>query len=152
FVAHALGLIDTSVIRPLRVAVDAGNGMAGKVLPAVFAQLPCELLPLYFELEGSFPHHEANPIEPENIKDLQAAVITHNADLGVAFDGDADRMFMLDERGQFISGDMIVAMVSQIMLQKYPGSAIVYNLICSRTVPEVIQAAGGVPLRSRVGH
>ena len=112
FVEHALSLIDVELIRPLKVAIDAGNGMAGKILPLVFAQLPCELVPLYFELDGTFPNHDANPIEPQNIKDLQAAVLTHSADLGVAFDGDADRMFMLDERAQFIGGDMVTAMVA----------------------------------------
>jgi phosphomannomutase len=152
FVEHALSLIDLDLIRPLKVAIDAGNGMAGKILPLVFALLPCELVPLYFELDGTFPNHDANPIEPQNIKDLQAAVLTHGADLGVAFDGDADRMFMLDERGQFIGGDMVTAMVAQALLAKHPGAAVVYNLICSRTVPEVIVAAGGQPIRSRVGH
>jgi phosphomannomutase len=139
-------------VRPLKIAVDAGNGMAGKIVPLVFQRLPCELVPLYFELDGTFPNHEANPLEPQNIKDLQAAVLTHNADLGIAFDGDADRMFMLDERAQFIGGDMVTAIVAQALLAKHPGSAVVYNLICSRTVPEVIVGAGGRPIRSRVGH
>ena len=152
FVAHALSLIDVSVVKPLRIAVDAGNGMAGKIVPRVFDQLPCELLPLYFELDGTFPNHEANPIEPENIRDLQAAVLTQGAAMGIAFDGDADRMFMLDERGQFVGGDMVTAMVARALLDKHPGAAVVYNLISSRTVPEVIERAGGVPIRSRVGH
>jgi phosphomannomutase len=145
-------MIDLSVIRPYTVAVDAGNGMAGKIVPPVFDRLPCTLIPLYFELDGTFPNHEANPIEPENIKDLQAAVLTKNADIGIAFDGDADRMFIIDDRGQFVGGDMVTAMVSKAMLEKHPGAPIVYNLICSRTVPETIEAAGGVPVRSRVGH
>lgn len=152
FVDHALSMIDTSVLRPFTIAVDAGNGMAGKIVPRVFDRLPCELIPLYFELDGTFPNHEANPIEPENIKDLQAAVLTRGADFGIAFDGDADRMFVIDERGQFVGGDMVTAMVSQILLQKHPGAPVVYNLICSRTVPETIERAGGVPIRSRVGH
>jgi len=152
FVEHALSMIDLSVIQPYTVAVDAGNGMAGKIVPPVFERLPCTLIPLYFELDGTFPNHEANPIEPENIKDLQAAVLTQNADIGIAFDGDADRMFIIDDRGQFVGGDMVTAMVSKAMLEKHPGAAIVYNLICSRTVPETIEAAGGVPVRSRVGH
>jgi phosphomannomutase len=121
-------------------------------VPPVFERLPCTLIPLYFELDGTFPNHEANPIEPENIKDLQAAVLTKNADIGIAFDGDADRMFIIDDRGQFVGGDMVTAMVSKAMLEKHPGAPIVYNLICSRTVPETIEAAGGVPVRSRVGH
>jgi phosphomannomutase len=152
FVEHALSMIDLSVIRPYTVAVDAGNGMAGKIVPPVFERLPCTLIPLYFELDGTFPNHEANPIEPENIKDLQAAVLTKNADIGIAFDGDADRMFIIDNRGQFVGGDMVTAMVSKAMLEKHPGASVVYNLICSRTVPETIEAAGGVPVRSRVGH
>jgi len=152
FVAHALEMIDLGAIRPMKVAVDAGNGMAGKIIPEVFKQLPGELIPLYFELDGSFPNHDANPLELENVRDLRRAVLTEGADIGVAFDGDADRMFLLDERGQFISGDMVTAMVAQRLLAKHPGSSIVYNLICSRTVPEVIEAAGGVPVRSRVGH
>ncbi len=152
FVEHALSMIDLSVIRPYTVAVDAGNGMAGKIVPPVFERLPCTLIPLYFELDGTFPNHEANPIEPENIKDLQATVLTQNADIGIAFDGDADRMFIIDDRGQFVGGDMVTAMVAKAMLEKHPGAAVVYNLICSRTVPETIEAAGGVPVRSRVGH
>jgi phosphomannomutase len=152
FVEHALSMIDVSVLRPFKIAVDAGNGMAGKIVPKVFERIPCELIPLYFELDGTFPNHEANPIEPENIKDLQAAILTKGADFGIAFDGDADRMFVIDERAQFVGGDMVTAMVSQILLRKHPGAAVVYNLICSRTVPETITAAGGKPVRARVGH
>jgi phosphomannomutase len=152
FVEHALSMIDLSVLRPYTVAVDAGNGMAGKIVPLVFERLPGTLIPLYFELDGTFPNHEANPIEPENIKDLQATVLTKDADIGIAFDGDADRMFIIDDRGQFVGGDMVTAMVARAMLEKEPGAAVVYNLICSRTVPETIEAAGGVPIRSRVGH
>jgi phosphomannomutase len=152
YAAFLLGQIDTEKIRPLRIAVDAGNGMAGNTVPRVFDRLPCEIVPLYFELDGTFPNHEANPIEPENIKDLQQAVLEHNCDLGVAFDGDADRMFLIDERGQFVGGDMTTAMVSVVMLKRHPGSPIVYNLICSRSVPETIEKNGGKPVRSRVGH
>jgi phosphomannomutase len=152
FVEHALSQIDLTVIQPYRIAIDAGNGMAGKIIPPVFERLPCELIPLYFELDGSFPNHEANPLEPENIKDLQAKVIAQGLDMGIAFDGDADRMFIVDEHGKFVGGDMVTALVAQNLLRKYPGSAVVYNLICSRTVPEVIEEAGGRPIRSRVGH
>lgn len=152
YAEHALSMIDLSVIKPLKIAVDAGNGMAGKLAPAVFERLPIEIVPLYFELDGTFPNHEANPIEPENIRDLQRAVVEHGCDLGVAFDGDADRMFLVDEHGTFIGGDMTLAMVATQMLKKHPGSAIVYNLICSRTVPEVISENSGRPIRSRVGH
>lgn len=149
---HALQMIDVSQIKPMKIAVDAGNGMAGKLAPAAFDRLPIEIVPLYFELDGTFPNHEANPIEPENIRDLQRAVVEQGCDFGVAFDGDADRMFLIDEDGTFISGDMTLAMVAVQMLKKHPGSAIVYNLICSRTVPELIQELGGRPIRSRVGH
>lgn len=152
YAGHALGIIDINKIRPLKIAVDAGNGMAGKLTPPVFAKLPLEIVPLYFELDGTFPNHEANPIEPENIHDLQRAVVEHGCDLGVAFDGDADRMFLIDENGTFIGGDMTTAMVSLQMLKKNPGSTIVYNLICSRTVPEIIEDHGGTAIRSRVGH
>jgi phosphomannomutase len=152
YAEHALGMIDTSIIKPLKIAVDAGNGMAGKLTPPIFERLPLEIVPLYFELDGTFPNHEANPIEPENIRDLQRAVVEQGCDLGVAFDGDADRMFLIDENGTFIGGDMTTAMVSIQMLKKNPGSAVVYNLICSRTVPEIIEEHGGRAIRSRVGH
>jgi len=132
--------------------VDAGNGMAGMMLPRVFAKLPCELIPLYFELDGSFPNHPASPIEPENTEDLRRIVPERGCDMGVAFDGDADRMFLIDEKGEFVGGDMTTAMVAIEMLEREPGAAIVYNLICSRSVPEVIKEHGGRPIRSRVGH
>lgn len=152
YAEHVLGIVDPAKIRPMKIAVDAGNGMAGKLTPPVFDRLPIEIVPLYFELDGTFPNHEANPIEPENIRDLQRAVVEQGCDLGVAFDGDADRMFLIDENGQFIGGDMTTAMVSLQMLKKHPGSSIVYNLICSRTVPEIIEEHGGTATRSRVGH
>ena len=152
YVRHALGFIDVGKLRPLKVVADAGNGMAGMTLPRVFAELPCELIPLYFELDGSFPNHEANPIEPENIVDLQRTVRESGADLGVAFDGDADRMFLIDERGTFIGGDMVTAMVAQSTLRHHPGATIVYNLICSRSVPQTIERLGGKAVRERVGH
>jgi phosphomannomutase len=146
------GLVDVSRIRSLKVAIDAGNGMAGLTVPAVFAPLPVEVVPLFFELDGTFPNHEANPIEPDNIRDLQRAVVEHGCDFGAAFDGDADRMFLIDERGAFVGGDMVTAMVAVKLLERSPGAAVVYNLICSRSVPEVIAEHGGRPLRSRVGH
>ncbi|HWV24469.1 MAG TPA: phosphomannomutase/phosphoglucomutase [Thermomicrobiales bacterium] len=152
YAAHALSIIDRDKIKPFKIAVDAGNGMGGKLVPAVFDKLPVEIVPLYFELDGTFPNHEANPIEPENIRDLQRTVVEQQCDLGVAFDGDADRMFLIDENGEFIGGDMTTAMVAIQMLKKHPGSAIVYNLICSRTVPEIIEENGGRAIRSRVGH
>ena len=152
FVEHALAQIDLSVIRPLKIVIDAGNGMAGRIVPPVFERLPCTLIPMFFELDGTFPNHDANPIEPENIRDLQARVVAEGADFGVAFDGDADRMFLIDDQGRFVGGDITTAMVAQALLPRNPGAAIVYNLICSRTVPETIAANGGVGVRSRVGH
>jgi phosphomannomutase len=152
YAEHVLGIIDVATIKPLKIAIDAGNGMGGVLIPRTFKHLPCEIIPLYFELDGTFPNHEANPIEPENIRDLQRTVVEQGCDLGVAFDGDADRMFLIDENGAFVGGDMTTAMVSIQMLKKHPGSAIVYNLICSRTVPETIEENGGRAFRSRVGH
>ena len=147
-----LAQIDPGRVRPLKIAVDAGNGMAGETVPRVFRHLPCEVIPLYFDLDGTFPNHEANPIEPENVADLKRTVVEQGCDLGVAFDGDADRMFLIDERGAFVGGDMTTAMVSVATLARNPGAAIVYNLICSRSVPETIARNGGRPIRERVGH
>lgn len=152
FAAHCLSFIDPKKVKPFKIAIDAGNGMAGETVPHVFKHLPCEVIPLYFELDGSFPNHPASPIEPENMRDLQAAVLKYGCDLGVAFDGDADRMFIVDEKGDLIGGDMVTALVGLNTLKKHPGATILYNLICSRSVPEVIEKAGGKPLRSQVGH
>jgi phosphomannomutase len=152
YVDHALSFIDTSKIKPLKVVVDAGNGMAGMMMPRVFKRLPAQLIPLYFELDGSFPNHPASPIEPENMVDLQKAVREHHADLGAAFDGDADRVFIVDEHGGLIGGDMVTALVAKSLLKKYPGSTILYNLICSRSTPETIERSGGRAVRTRVGH
>jgi phosphomannomutase len=152
FARHCLSFVDRSKIKPLRIAVDAGNGMAGKTVPHVFKSLPCEVVPLYFELDGSFPNHPASPIEPQNMVDLQAAVRKHECDLGVAFDGDADRMFIVDEKAGLIDGSTVTALVALNTLKKHPGAKILYNLICSRSVPELIVLAGGVPIRSKVGH
>jgi phosphomannomutase len=152
FADHVLSFINPEVIRPLKVAIDAGNGMGGKIVPAVFDRLPIEVIPLYFELDGRFPNHVPNPLEPENIVDLRNAVLSQGADLGIAFDGDADRMFILDEHGNFVGGDMITALVSKSLLRQHPGATIVYNLICSRVVPETIEREGGKAIRSRVGH
>ncbi|MGD9712912.1 MAG: phosphomannomutase/phosphoglucomutase, partial [Thermomicrobiales bacterium] len=137
---------------PFRIVVDAGNGMAGKTIPLLFQHLPGELIPLFFELDGTFPNHLANPIDPKNMVDLQKAVVEHKADLGVAFDGDADRMFLVDETGSLIGGDITTAMVAIPILERQPGAAICYNLICSRSVPETISAHGGRPIRTPVGH
>lgn len=152
YVDHLLSLVNLSNIRQLRIVVDAGNGMAGHTAPAILAQLNCELIPMYFELDGSFPNHEANPIDAKNLVDLQKAVIEHKADLGLAFDGDADRCFIVDEKGNAINPSDLTALIAQRELKKHPGSTIIYNLISSRAVLEVIEENGGVGLRSRVGH
>ena len=145
-------LVDISTIRPLTVAVDAGNGMAGHTVPKVFEGLPITVIPLYFELDGTFPNHEANPIEPENLRDLQRAVIEHHADIGLAFDGDADRCFVVDERGQIVSPSVLTALIAARELAREPGATVIHNLITSRAVPEIIAERGGIPVRTRVGH
>ncbi len=152
YAEHLRKLVDISSIRPLTVVVDAGNGMAGHTVPKVFEGLPVTLIPLYFELDGTFPNHEANPIDPANLVDLQRAVTEHRADIGLAFDGDADRCFVVDEHGELVSPSVITALIATRELAREPGSAIIYNLITSRAVPEIISENGGVPVRSRVGH
>ena len=152
YVKHALSFIDVSRIRPLKVVIDAGNGMAGMIMPKVFQHLPCELIPLYFELDGNFPNHPASPIEPENMVDVQKKVRKVGADLGAAFDGDADRMFPVDEHGNLVDGSMVIAAVSNSLLHKLPGSTILYNLIVSKSVPEIVTKLGGKAVRTRVGH
>jgi phosphomannomutase len=152
YAAHCRSFVDETTLKPLKVAIDAGNGMAGKTVPRVFEQLPFEVVPLYFELDGTFPNHPANPIEEDNIKDLRAAVLEHGCDVGIAFDGDADRMFLVDEKAAPISGSLTTAMVARTLLNKSPGEKVIYNLICSWTVPEVIAENGGIPIRTRVGH
>ncbi|WP_084962180.1 phosphomannomutase/phosphoglucomutase [Thermoactinospora rubra] len=152
YAAHLRTLVDLHAIRPLKVVVDAGNAMAGHTVPAVFEGLPLELVPLYFELDGTFPHHEANPLEPENLRDLQKAVIDSRADIGLAFDGDADRCWVVDERGESVSPSAITALVATRELAKHPGSVIIHNLITSRAVPEIVAEHGGRPVRTRVGH
>jgi phosphomannomutase len=145
-------LVDVSGIRPLTVVVDAGNGMAGHTVPGVFAGLPVTLVPLYFELDGTFPHHEANPIDPANLADLQRAVLEHGADLGLAFDGDADRCFVVDERARIVSPSVLTALIAARELAREPGATVIHNLITSRAVPEIITEHGGKPVRTRVGH
>jgi phosphomannomutase len=145
-------LVDISGIRPLKVVVDAGNGMGGYTVPTVFEGLPITTIPLYFELDGTFPNHEANPIDPENLRDLQAAVREHRADIGLAFDGDADRCFVVDERGEIVSPSVLTAMIASRELAREPGATVIHNLITSRAVPEVIGEHGGTPVRTRVGH
>jgi phosphomannomutase len=149
---HLRTLVDLSAVRPLKVVVDAGNGMGGHTVPAVFEGLPIDLVPLYFELDGSFPNHEANPLEPQNLVDLQRAVVESGADLGLAFDGDADRCWVIDERGESVSPSAITALVAVRELGKYPGATVIHNLITSLGVPEIVREHGGVPVRTRVGH
>jgi phosphomannomutase len=145
-------LVDLSGIRPLKVVVDAGNGMAGHTVPVVFEGLPITLVALYFELDGTFPNHEANPIDPENLRDLQQAVKDNNADIGLAFDGDADRCFVVDERGEIVSPSVLAALIATRELAREPGATVIHNLITSRAVPELITEHGGTPVRTRVGH
>ncbi|MGW4163243.1 phosphomannomutase/phosphoglucomutase [Streptomyces sp. NPDC004788] len=153
YAAHLLSLVDLASIRPLKVVVDAGNGMGGHTVPTVFAGLPLDVVPMYFELDGTFPNHEANPLDPKNIVDLQARVRAEGADLGLAFDGDADRCFVVDENGDPVSPSAITALVAARELAKHGGSGtIIHNLITSWSVPEVVREHGGTPVRTRVGH
>jgi phosphomannomutase len=152
FADHLLGLVDAGRIKPLTVAVDAANGMGGKIVPAVLGRLPVRIVPLYFELDGTFPNHPADPIQRENLKDLQAAVIREKADIGLAFDGDADRVFLVDEHAEPVSGSLTTALVARQILSRAQGASVVHNVICSRVVREVIEEMGGTPVRSRVGH
>jgi phosphomannomutase len=145
-------LVDLSGIRPLKVVADAGNGMAGHTVPQVFEGLPITLVPLYFELDGTFPNHEANPIDPANLRDLQQAVKDNQADIGLAFDGDADRCFVVDERGEIVSPSVLTALIASRELAREPGATVIHNLITSRAVPELISSLGGMPVRTRVGH
>lgn len=152
FADHVRSFVDVSVLRRLKVVADTANGMGGLVVPAVFAGLPFDLEIMYGELDGTFPNHPADPIQPENQRDLQARVLATGADVGLAFDGDADRVFLVDEKAQLLSGSLTTALVAKGILAKQPGSKVIYNLICSKAVPEVIRESGGEPIRSRVGH
>jgi phosphomannomutase len=152
YVDHVLSFVDVEAMRPLSVVADTANGMGGLVVPAVMSRLPVTLHHLFPELDGTFPNHPADPIDPENQKDLKAAVLEHGADVGLAFDGDADRVFLVDEKAQDVSGSLLTALVAIAMLEREPGAKVVHNLICSWTVPEVIREHGGEPVRTRVGH
>jgi phosphomannomutase len=162
YAAYLRKLVDLSESRPLKVVVDAGNGMAGLTTPAVLGdkllpELPFEIIPLYFELDGSFPNHPANPLEPENLRDLQAAVVEHGADIGLAFDGDADRCFVIDEKGNPVSPSAITGMVARREIARAQAAGeeqpvIIHNLLTSRAVPELVVQDGGRPVRTRVGH
>jgi phosphomannomutase len=164
YAAYLRGLVDLSGIRPIKVVVDAGNGMGGLTVPAVLGEaaglpkLPIEIIPLYFELDGTFPNHEANPLDPANIVDLQKAVLEHGADLGLAFDGDADRCFVVDEKGDAVTPSAVAAIVAVREIARVRAAepdaeiSVIHNLITSRAVPEAIEAAGATPVRTRVGH
>jgi len=152
YVEHVLRFVDVAAMRPMTVVADTANGMGGLVVPAVFERLPITAHYLFRELDGTFPNHPADPLNPENQKDLKAAVLEHRADVGLAFDGDADRVFLVDEQAADVSGSLLTAIVAVSMLRKEPGAKIVHNLICSWIVPETIRANGGEPVRTRVGH
>ena len=152
WVTHVHSFINPATLRPLKVVADTANGMGGFVAPKVFDGLPCDLEIMYPELDGTFPNHPADPIQPENLRDLQARVLEVGADIGLAFDGDADRVFLIDEKAQPISGSITTAMVADAMLRRNPGATILHNLICSKSVAEVIHEGGGTAVRTRVGH
>ena len=152
FAQKVQSFVDIAALTPLRVVADTANGMGGLVVPEVFGGLPFDLTVLYGDLDGTFPNHPADPIQPENLKDLQRAVLDLGADVGLAFDGDADRVFLVDDKGVAVSGSTTTAIVAAGVLERNPGESVVHNLICSRAVPEVIREFGGTPVRSRVGH
>jgi phosphomannomutase len=152
FVEHLHSFVDLGALRPLNVVADTANGMGGLVVPRAFADLPFGLEVMYPELDGTFPNHPADPIQPENQRDLIARVIETGADVGLAFDGDADRVFLVDEKGNGVSGSLTTALVAMRVLAKEPGATIIHNLICSKVVPEIVREHGGTPMRTRVGH
>jgi phosphomannomutase len=152
YAKHCRSFINTQGLRPLKIVVDAGNGMAGKMLPPIFEGLPFEYVPMYFEPDGSFPNHPPNPIEPENMKDLQERVVAEGADFGAAFDGDADRVFVVDEKGKTISGDLLATLVAKNVLEKERGAIVIYTVVCSKALPELVRREGGWPIRTRAGH
>ncbi len=152
YVDHLFSIVDASVFRSMRVAVDGGNGMAGIAVPQVFARTPIELIGLYLEPDGTFPNHPADPLRPENLADLLQVMESDKPDLGIAFDGDADRAFFVDDEGRPLPGSTATAVIADWFLRREPGASIVYNLICSKAVPETVVAGGGVPVRTRVGH
>jgi phosphomannomutase len=152
YVGHVLSFVDVDRMAPLTVVADTANGMGGLVVPAVMSRLPVRLIHLFPELDGTFPNHPADPIQPANQRDVKRAVLDNRADVGLAFDGDADRVFLVDEQAEGVSGSDVTALVAEAMLQRYPGAKIVYNLICSWAVPEVVRENGGEPIRTRVGH
>lgn len=152
WIQHVLSFIDPQQLKPLRVIVDAGNGMAGKIVPALEPHIPCKVTEMYFELDGSFPNHIANPLEPKNLQDLIAAIQSNGADVGIAFDGDGDRAVLVDETGQPITGTIMTALLAEYFLKKQPGATVLHNAICGRAAVEAITKHGGQALRTKVGH
>ena len=152
YAEHCLSFIDPGKVKPYKIVIDAGNGIAGGTLPPVLSKLPIEVITLYFELDGNFPNHPASPIELENLVDLQKKIAETDADFGAAFDGDADRVFLVDKFGKQVGGDMVTALVARSFLSKDPNQTILYNLICSKAVPELVERMGGEAIRTRVGH
>jgi phosphomannomutase len=152
YVRHLRGFADVASFRPLKVVMDAANGVAGKLAPMVFADTPLAAVPMYFEVDGTFPNHEPNPLLEENSREIRERVLAEKADLGIAWDGDADRCFFIDEDGEFVPGDFVTALLAEALLATHPGAAILYDLRASRAVPDIIRANGGVPLVNRVGH
>ena len=152
YAAHVRSFVDVGALRPLTVVADTANGMGGLIAPEVFAGLPFDVEYLFPELDGNFPNHPPDPIQPENLADLKRAVLARGADVGLAFDGDADRVFLVDEKAEPVSGSLTTALVARAMLERHPGATVLYNLICSKVVPETVRECGGTPVRTRVGH
>jgi phosphomannomutase len=152
WIDHSLSFVDVSKWPAYKVGIDAGNGMAGAIIPSLEPKVPLRISPLYFELDGTFPNHPASPIEPKNLRDLVALIERDKLDFGIAFDGDGDRAFLVDELGQPVTGSVMAAIIAEAMLVKYPGATILYNAVCSRVVKETIEAHGGTAIRTRVGH
>jgi phosphomannomutase len=152
FVERVLSFVDIAAMRPLRVVIDAANGMAGAMLPPILERVPVEAVRCFFEPDGTFPNHEPNPLLPENREFIVSNVLEERADLGIAFDGDADRCFFVDDTGEFVPGDFVTALLAEVMLEKEPGGKVIYDVRASWAVPDAIERAGGTPLVNRVGH
>lgn len=152
YIQHALNFVDVNKIKPFKIVIDAGNGMAGKIIPAAAKHLPVKIIPLYFELDGHFPNHIPNPLDPDNVVDLQKKIVEEKTDLGVAFDGDGDRMYLFDEKGEIVSGTITTALIAESLLEKNKGETILYNAVCGRIVPKTIKEKGGKAIRVPVGH
>jgi phosphomannomutase len=152
YIEHVFSFIDPSIIKPFTVVLDAGNGIAGMVAPRLFERLPCRITPLCFEVDGTFPNHEANPLIEENRRDIVERVIRDQADIGIAWDGDADRCFFIDGSGEFIAGDFVTALLAEAFLIKHPGAKVVYDVRASYAVKDIVASYGGTALMNRVGH